>query len=381
MRGRLTLVIHGLHGGGAEKVLALLASHWAASGRRVTLITLGDRCHDRYSLHPDVCRVELGCLRTSRSPWAALIANIRRALRLRGAIAASRPDLVISFTDRMNVLTLLASRLASWPVLIAERCDPRRQRMPRAWEWLRRRMYPRCTAAVVQTEAIASCVRELVGRRPVFTIPNAVFASPVDNDQEPLSEDRLPYLVALGRLSSQKGFDLLIAAFAKIAERHPDVGLKIIGEGSSRTELEAQAAHLGVAERVEFVGWVDNPASLLQHGLLFVLPSRWEGFPNALLEAMACGLPAVVFASDSGADQIVRHEVDGLLVPVGDVEALAAGIDRLLSDHPLRRQMSTRAREVPQRFPPKDFFDRWDHVVNSLSTATSGGNVDREGAT
>jgi GalNAc-alpha-(1->4)-GalNAc-alpha-(1->3)-diNAcBac-PP-undecaprenol alpha-1,4-N-acetyl-D-galactosaminyltransferase len=372
MLQRLTLVIHALHGGGAERVLAVLASHWAASGRQVTLVTLDDQCSDEYPLHPEVSRVGLGGLRVSRSPWGAVIANFRRCRQLRSVIAASRPELVISFTDRMNVLTLLASARAPWPVLIAERSDPRRQRMPRVWEWLRRWTYPRCAAAVVQTETVASCVRELVGRRPVFTIPNAAFPSPVDDDQENLPGRRRPYLVALGRLSPEKGFDLLIEAFARIADRHPDVDMKIIGEGPCRTALEAQAASLGVTDRVELAGWVAQPAPALQHGLLFVLPSRWEGFPNALLEAMASGLPAVGSASNSGTDQIIRHEVDGLLVPPEDVEALAAGIDRLLSHPELRQQMSSRAREVIQRFEAKNFFDRWDHVVASLVKHLAG---------
>ncbi len=369
---RLTLVIHALYGGGAEKVLAVLASHWAASGRLVTLITLDEQGSDRYPLHPEVSRVGLAALGPSRSLWGALLANFRRCRQLRSAITASRPDVVISFTDRMNVLTLLASGRAPWPVLIAERSDPRRQRMPWVWEWLRRWAYPRCAAAVVQTESIASVVRELVGRRPVFTIPNAVFPSPVDGDSEDLPGRRRPYLVALGRLSFQKGFDLLIEAFARIADRHPDVDLKIIGEGPCRTALETQATSLGVADRVELAGWVAQPAPVLRHGLLFVLSSRWEGFPNALLEAMACGLPAVGFASDSGADQIIRHEVDGLLVPPEDVVALAAGIDRLLSHPELRQQMSCRAREVLRRFEAKDFFDRWDHVVASLVKRLAG---------
>lgn len=367
MRQRLTLVIHALHGGGAEKVLGVLASHWAASGRQVTLITLDDQCNDRYPLHPDVSRVGLGWLRPSRSLWGALVSNLHRCRRLRAAIAASRPDLVISFTDRMNVLTLLASGRVAWPVLIAERNDPRRQRMPRVWEFLRRRTYPRCSAAVVQTESIATVVRDLVGRRPVYTIPNAVFSPPVDNSQQDSSKECRPYLVAVGRLSAQKGLDLLISAFASIAPRHPHVDLKIVGEGPCQAELEGQAARLAVADRVQFVGWVKQPTRLMQHALLFVLSSRWEGFPNALLEAMACGLPAVGFAGAGGADQIIRHEIDGLLLPEENVPMLAAGIDRLLSDVALRQQMGSRAREVTQRFPAKDFFDRWDYVVNSLA--------------
>jgi glycosyltransferase involved in cell wall biosynthesis len=102
---------------------------------------------------------------------------------------------------------------------------------------------------------------------------------------------------------------------------------------------------------------------VLHEGLLFVLPSRWEGFPNSLLEAMACGLPAVGFACDSGPTEIVRHEVDGLLVAPEDVSALAAAIDRLLHDPAQRHQMGLMAREVVQRFNEQEFFARWDEAL------------------
>jgi glycosyltransferase involved in cell wall biosynthesis len=363
MPQRLTLVIHALHCGGAERVLARLASHWAGAGRQVTVITLDEQATDRYPLHPQVRRVGLGLSRVSHSPWEAVWSNLRRLRRLRQAIGDSQPDVVVSFTDHMNVLTLLASCGAPWPVLIAERSDPRHQRMNPVWERLRRWTYPRCSAAVVQTEAVASYVRGLVGHRPVLTISNGVSApDAIDQTAEPSVAPR-PYLAAMGRLSHEKGFDLLIDAFAQIAGDHPDVDLKIIGEGPYRARLEEQASRHHLETRVQVLGWLDRPASVLHAGLLFVLPSRWEGFPNSLLEAMACGLPAVGFACDSGPTEIVRHELDGLLVAPEDVSALAAAIDRLLHDPAQRRQMGRMAREVVQRFNEQDFFARWDEAL------------------
>jgi GalNAc-alpha-(1->4)-GalNAc-alpha-(1->3)-diNAcBac-PP-undecaprenol alpha-1,4-N-acetyl-D-galactosaminyltransferase len=360
MPDRLTLVIHALNSGGAERVLATLASHWAETGRLVTLITLADVDTDRYPLHPAVRRVGLGLLKPSRSAWDALRNNWRRLRRLRKAINDSRPDLVVSFTDQMNVLTLLAGRSAPWPVLIAERNDPRRQRMSRVWELLRRWSYPGCAAAVVQTEAVAAHVRQLVRGRPVFVIANAVAAPEPDCQHANDSRPTRAYVVGMGRLEDQKGFDLLIDAFARIAADHPELDLRIVGEGPRHEALEQRGSHLGLAGRVHFLGWLDQPAAVLRGAELFVLSSRWEGFPNALLEAMACGLPAVSFACDSGPAEIVRQGVDGLLVPPEDVLALAAAIDGLLRDPEQRRRMGARAREVVERFSYDVFFARWD---------------------
>jgi GalNAc-alpha-(1->4)-GalNAc-alpha-(1->3)-diNAcBac-PP-undecaprenol alpha-1,4-N-acetyl-D-galactosaminyltransferase len=363
MPDRLTLVIHALNSGGAERVLATLASHWAETGRQVTLITLADEDTDRYPLHPAVRRVGLGLLKPSRSAWDALRNNWHRLRRLRRAIDDSRPELVVSFTDQMNVLTLLASRNAPWRVLIAERNDLRRQRMSQVWELLRRRTYPRCAAAVVQTEAVAAHVRRLVGGRPVFVIANAVAGPEPERHHEGISPPARPYVVGMGRLDDQKGFDLLIDAFVRMAAEHPDVDLRIIGEGPRREALEHRVSKHGLTARVQLLGWLDQPAAVLRGAELFVLSSRWEGFPNALLEAMACGLPAVSFACDSGPAEIVRHGVDGRLVPPEDVPALAAAIDGLLRDPEQRRRMGVRASEVVERFGRDVFFARWDEAL------------------
>jgi GalNAc-alpha-(1->4)-GalNAc-alpha-(1->3)-diNAcBac-PP-undecaprenol alpha-1,4-N-acetyl-D-galactosaminyltransferase len=368
MPKRLTLVIHALNSGGAERVLAALANHWTMTGRQVTLITLDDPRTDQYPLHPAVSRVGLGLLGPSRSAWDAVRSNWRRVRRLRNAIRDSHPEVVVSFTDRMNVMTLLARRGAPWPVLIAERSNPRRQKMSRVWERLRRWTYPTCAAAVVQTEAVASTIRRLVGRRPVLIIPNAAAAPEAAGPCDRSPALGRPYLVAMGRLSNQKGFDLLIEAFALIADQHPGLDLKIIGEGPSRGALEQQVSQHGLAARVHLLGWLDRPATVLRTGELFVLSSRWEGFPNALLEAMACGLPAVSFACDSGPAEIVRHEVDGVLVQPEDAAALAAAIDGLLRDPQRRRQMGEQSRQVVQRFGYDDFFARWDEAIEKAAS-------------
>lgn len=362
MLRKLAFVIHALNSGGAERVMASMANHWAEQNVDVSLITLDTCDTDQFPLHSNVRRVSLELMRESRYPWQAVWNNLSRIRALRGAIRDAGVEHVVSFTDKMNVLTLLASKRQPWKVIIAERNDPRWQKMGRGWEFLRRRTYPRCSALVVQTEAVAQYAPRLVGKRPVYVIPNAVLPLAGQPDlARPKNSDR-PVIAAMGRLDAQKGFDLLIKAFAQLADKHIDWNLAIAGDGDERGYLERIVESLGLTERVELCGWVDQPRTFLHSADLFVLSSRYEGFPNALLEAMACGLPVISFDCDSGPNEIVRHETDGLLVPPDKLEALAEAMDRLMSSSAERASLGEAATEVTSRFGSVAFFRRWEQV-------------------
>jgi GalNAc-alpha-(1->4)-GalNAc-alpha-(1->3)-diNAcBac-PP-undecaprenol alpha-1,4-N-acetyl-D-galactosaminyltransferase len=362
MGRRLTLVVPSLALGGAERVVARMANHWAARGDTVTVITLSATTTDTYPLDPSVTRVALDLMRDSRGPIGALFNNWIRLRRLRDAIHRSQPDTVISFTDRMNVVTLLACRPLGVDTVVSERIDPSQQPLGRMWSWLRRRVYPRARALVVQTETVRRQMEPLMYSRPIYVIPNAVDAP--GSAREPRQPtDRCLQLAATGRLAPQKGFDLLIEAFAQAAEDKPNWLLSILGEGPERRRLEHQIHERGLDGRVRLCGWVSDPTAVLRSCDAFVLSSRFEGFPNALLEAMALGLPSIAVDCPSGPAEIIRHEVDGLLVPKGDVPALTAAIHRLLSDDQLRVRLGAEAVRVVDRFSNERYFAHWDIVL------------------
>jgi glycosyltransferase involved in cell wall biosynthesis len=169
-------------------------------------------------------------------------------------------------------------------------------------------------------------------------------------------------ITAMGRLTYQKGFDLLLQAFKKIADAHPHWQLMILGEGALRKDLERQRDELGLTKRVRFSGLVDNPFPILQGSSLFVMASRYEGFPCALLEAMACGLPVVYTDCPSGPSEIIREGIDGLLVPNGDVAALGNAMDRLMSDAGERQRLAARAPEVLERFGSDKIISQWESL-------------------
>jgi glycosyltransferase involved in cell wall biosynthesis len=374
MGRRLTLVVPSLALGGAERVAANMANHWAVAGNTVSVITLSATDTDTYSLDPSVTRVALDLMRESSGPIWAFLNNWMRVGRLREALRTSRPDTVISFTDRMNIVTLLACRSLSVDTVISERVDPSRHSIGPTWEWLRRKVYPRARALVVQTQSIRQQMKTVMRGRMIYVIPNAIDAGLRDPSRQELPHNRRhpSQIVAMGRLTAQKGFDLLIAAFVEVAARHPACTLTILGEGPERARLEEITRKRGLAGRIQLPGWNPDPSSVLRACDVFVLSSRYEGFPNALLEAMAAGLAVVSFDCPSGPAEIIRHEVDGLLVPPEDVRALSKAIDRLFSDDDLRERLGKEAVSVTERFSEEHNFARWEAVLQKQAPDGDG---------
>ena len=377
MRRRLAIVIHSLDGGGAERTAARMANHWAEVGYEVTLITLDSEESDRYRLVPAVRREALDVMGHSSNTFAALWNNFRRISTLRRALVAAGPDRVVSLTDKTNVLTLAACQKVNVPVIVAERTDPRCQEIGRVWSYLRERLYPHAAALVVQTDAVREAIRPMMAGRPVYVVPNLVEAEE-ERDDLPVralgdsasvgsalfSDLDRKRVLGLGRLTHEKGFDLLIQAFEQTAERRSRWDLVIFGEGPERSALEELVTQLGLNERVSLPGWTDDVSGVLKRADMFVLPSRYEGFPNALLEAMAAGVPVISFDCPSGPYEIVRDGYDGLLVRAGSVEWLAAAMDRLMRDGEARSLLASKAPEVLERFSTERYYARWEAVLD-----------------
>ena len=171
-----------------------------------------------------------------------------------------------------------------------------------------------------------------------------------------------PVVVAAGRYAGEKGYDRLIDAFAAVAGRHPGWTLKIFGHGPLQGALQRQAERLGLADRVLLPGLAGDIEAELRASSVFALSSIHEGLPMALAEAMACGVPCVAFDCAPGVREIVTDEVDGLVVPPRDVDALAEGLDRLMGDDALRRRLGAAARESVRRFAPDEVLAQWEDL-------------------
>jgi glycosyltransferase involved in cell wall biosynthesis len=362
---KLLLIISSLGSGGAERVSTSLANEWADAGHSVIIFTLSDS-PSFYTLHPAVCHEAAGLFRESDNIWDAVSANLQRMTAIRRAIARFSPDVIVSFMDRMNVLSILSNLGTRLPIIACEHTDTKQLSIGKLWSALRLLTYPFASAITFLTENVRQRWARALNGKAVL-MPNPVHLS--KDNQETLPSGALGHkrnLMAVGRLAEEKGLDNLFRAFASIAARHGDWGLTILGEGNKRDELEKLRAELGLEGRVHLPGCVKNPFTWLRRADLFVMSSRLEGLPCSLCEAMGCGLPAISFDCDSGPRDIIRDGVDGLLVPPGDVPGLSRAMDRLMSDDGERAQFAARAPEVMDRYNVKSILLRWDELFERV---------------
>ena len=357
---RIVFVISSLGGGGAERVISTLANYFASKKYQVTVVTFYPKKFDWYQLSKRVKRIVVGQVKINNK--FDIIKNyFYKITQLRKTFIDINPDIIISFITEVNVTTLIASFGLGIKVIVSERVDPKMHReILLIWKWLRRLTYPLSSYLVVQTVATARYFSKFFGSK-VVVIPNSVALEP-PSDADGLTFKK-PFVVAMGRLVDQKGFDLLIESFSKLANNYPNWNLVIIGEGDKRSKLVRLISRLGLESRILLAGRVKNPQTILCQADIFVLSSRYEGFPNALLEAMACGLPAISFNCPSGPAEIIRHNFDGILVPPGNSEKLSLAMDKLMTDKKLREKLGKNAKKITTRFSVGKVLELWGGII------------------
>lgn len=352
---RMVLVQAGLGAGGAERVVSLIAADRCARGDEVHLFAfVGPEEPSYFPLHPGVVVHRLSDP-TARIARLGVGRSVRRIARLRAELQRLRPDLVVSFLTKVNILSLLATRTLDIPTVISERNNPQAQAKHFLWRIVEPLVQNRATRLVVQTSAILETVPMPLRERA------EVIANPCDageRDATQTSGERK--IVAVGRLVDQKGFDTLIEAFAKVAGAFPEWSLSIYGEGPDRARLQDRIDALRLTGAVRLRGISDTPGEWTRDAALFVLSSRYEGFPNVLIEAMAAGIPAIATRCDFGPSEIIEDSVSGLLVPVDDTEALAAAMRPLMGDGALRLALSQAGRRAVERFSTEAIMAKWD---------------------
>lgn len=353
-----------LSGGGAERVLSVVASGLAARGHDVSVLTFdapGGRSF--YPLDARVRRIALGVgptdRRTDGSVFLARLRALRRAAR------AERPDAAVGFMHSTFVPLALATAGLGMPLVASEHIVPEYYRD-------RRREYALLVLGCLLSKRVtvlSAAVRDLYPRflRPrMVPMPNPVVVAKVD--RSPSSNTAATRIVlSVGRLEAQKDHATLIDAFAKIADRFPDWNLRVVGDGSLRAPLAQKIAEHGLEQRVTLAGTVTNIGAEYARAEVMAVPSRFESFGMATAEALSAGLPVVGFADCPGTNELVRHGESGWLVEVGArddrARAYADGLAALMADDGLRRRLGEAGRESVRQFDPESIVSRWEALL------------------
>ena len=349
---KIMMVITGMRSGGAERVMSTLCNE-LVSRHSVRLLSIKEAASDYYIDK----RVEFIGGNVSNQ-------NLFKSVRIaKQQIDEWRPDVILSFMTKSNIIALLAGIFSKRKpsIVIAERGNP--YESAKIFKIIRRFLYPYAQGCVFQTEDAQEYYKNILKCKSV------ILKNPLNPDFniEPYTGERKKKIVTVGRLSVEKNQKLLIDAFAKIASDYPEYTLEIYGEGPLRAELEAYIRKYGLADRIILMGRKDKVQEYIQDAEIFVLPSNSEGMPNALLEAMALGIPSI--ATDcpiGGSAFIINNNENGILIPMNDTEALKESIIKCLTEREFAAEIGKRATAVSKDFTPESVCKEWEAYLQEI---------------
>lgn len=351
----ICIVAPSLQGGGIERALTTLSSHFVKRGHKVIYIACRAGKHfyelDSNVIFREPSFVHTATTRHKLSNYYKTIKFVRRQLK------EFKPDTILSFGDIINPLALLANKGLGYPIYISDRISPK-QNLGRFKNFMKKITYRKATGIIAQTEQAAAYKRKVFGDNiNLRVIPNSL------RDVEVFSDvDKKNQVIGVGRLSFEKGFDRLVEAFAQV-KGYEDWDLVLVGDGPVRSQLESQAERLGIAQRVVFLGMRKDVDRLLTESKIFVIPSRCEGFPNALCEAMASPLPCIAF-DGVPTENLITNEVDGLVLKDNDIVGLVQALSTLMGDETLRNKLAQNAISIRQRLDKEKIGDEFlDYIL------------------
>lgn len=356
---RIVFFIGGLGNGGAERVVCNL-SNYLSKKNDVTILTLSS-IKSRYKLKQDIKHINL---ENNKKVKIFLVKNIYRIYNLYKFIKMRDYDIIITFLPIPSFIMLLFRNIIKVPILVSVRNDPKIEYKSKCMNLIMKLLYPLADGFIFQTDEAKDYFTNII-KDNYEVIPN-----PINEEflTKPFLGERKKVIVSAGRLVEQKNHMLLINAFSKICDKYPEYKLFIYGEGYLRDKLEERINELNLKDRIILPGNVKSIKESIYDASLFVLSSNYEGMPNALMEAMALGLP--VISTDcpcGGARYLIEDKKNGILIPVKDCNSMVKSIDRILSDGEYLNYLSDEARKISIKLNPKVIHERWeDYFINSL---------------
>lgn len=358
MNKKICFVMNSMDAGGAERVVALLANSFDNRGYKVSLVVTSNK-DSFYKLNEGIKYSKLNLTSEKCSLFKRIQTNILEIIRLVKYFRRENPDVVISFIR--NVPTIISAKLANKKVIISERNNPYYDPPNKVWRILRKFFYPLADGIVFQTNNVKNYFSKRI-RQKSCVIPNPLN----ENIPQLSSNPRKNIIVNVGRLAKQKDQKTLILAFNIVNKKFPDYKLIIYGEGPLREELNSLIANLGLKNNVLLYGKEKDIYNKIKDAKVFVLSSIYEGYPNALIEAMALGIPVVSTNCDFGPSEIIKNGINGFLVEVGDYQGLANKILTILENEKLSNEFSGNSYKIRQLLSIDEITNKWESYIMSV---------------
>lgn len=360
---KILFYIDTMRRGGAQRVMSDLITYFHDNGYETVLCNEFVVQDDvpQYSVSPEVKRVYLA----QDNSGQVLVKNAKKLLALRKIIQTEKPDLTLSFLGRPNIRLLLASVGLQCRKIVSVRNDPHKEYgATRLKRLLTRWLFCLADGCVFQTQAAADYFSDDLRQR------SQVISNPVGEAFFAVRRsEQTKNIVTLGRLFEQKNHFLLIQAFSFIADRFPDEALMIYGEGALKESLAQYVQELGLGHRVHLMGDVREVPSILERAKIFALSSDYEGMPNALMEALAAGVPSVSTDCPCGGPAaLIENGLNGLLVPVNHVNAMADAMAKLLDDRRMAEQLGQNAKKRAEAFRAEVVLRQWETYMQHITT-------------
>ena len=363
MAGTIALYISSLRKGGAERVIANLADYLCGRGYRVILVTTY-KAEEEYAVSAKVYRV-ISEPETEELKRGRIGNFITRFRKLRNIWKREKPDVILSFIGKNNIMAILTSGGLKIPVAVSVRGEPSEEYYSRGLRLMARYLFGSAAGVILQTKDSLSFFPGAVRKKAV------ILKNPINPlfFRKRYEGEREKTIVAIGRIDENKNHRMLIKAFARIADEFSDYHLIIYGEGEKRAELQELIKDLNLEDRISLPGSVDNVADAIYKTCVFVLPSKTEGMPNTLVEAMVLGL--TVISTDcpcGGPAELIEHKINGLLTPVNDENKLTENLHFVLNNLQMANEMGRRASITGEIYHPDKVFSEWENYLISLGS-------------
>jgi GalNAc-alpha-(1->4)-GalNAc-alpha-(1->3)-diNAcBac-PP-undecaprenol alpha-1,4-N-acetyl-D-galactosaminyltransferase len=353
----ILFTIHSLRGGGAERILSTLANHLVENNFNFTILTI-DKADSAYEISTNIKIIELGLNSNNVGTLFSIKNFIYRIKAVYQKFAEVKPDLCISFMTETNIISIISSKIIKIPVIVSERTNPYKHKISIVYSFLRNVLYKYANSVIVQTESVSKYYK----LNNINIIPNFIKI----NHFNPLNLERGNTILSVGRLSEEKGHSMLLDAYALSNAIKFGWKLKIVGTGPLKDHLLAKSKHLKIDNNVEFEGKSSNVYANLINAGIFVLPSNYEGFPNALMEALSVGVPSISTDCDYGPSELIQDGLNGLLVKVGDVNELKDQINNLINDTRLRDRFRLEGPKSMKKFDYEIVISKWNTLINEI---------------